>query len=342
VSKLRRDLKRTKALLKDAQVMIDKTRNETSSKVVLRQLKNQLEDTEFARMAAVKAKQNIELEVADLQQQLDDTLKNKSDLEDRMLRINREKTDLSSQVEDHEEELAEVMRKYKACVSQLSVDQITIQEQASNVADLEEERNRLKEQLAELMQKIDSLEGDSVNNAHQQRLELKIKELETKLELELTQRARMDNQILRLKETCEKLRHEGEQVRLKESSSQDESRKLQRQLRDLKETYATLQQKETESHSKKNDLEKKLEVSEAETVTARNDLKLALKRIEDLQTAINGELDSESDSYNSDGESLSSVDDFEDGNSSFNDRRSEARDSILGESKDELQNESHA
>ena len=44
----------------------------------------------------------------------------------------------------------------------------------------------------------------------------------------------------------------------------------------------------------------------------------------------------------SDGESLSSVDDFEDGNSSFNDRRSEARDSILGESKDELQNESHA
>ena len=46
-------------------------------------------------MAAVKAKQNIELEVADLQQQLDDTLKNKSDLEDRMLRINREKTDLS-------------------------------------------------------------------------------------------------------------------------------------------------------------------------------------------------------------------------------------------------------
>ena len=42
----------------------------------------------------------------------------------------------------------------------------------------------------------------------------------------------------------------------------------------------------------------KLELAEAETVTARNDLKLALKRIEDLQTAINGELDSESDSYN--------------------------------------------
>ena len=109
--------------------MIDKSRNETSNKVVLRQLKNQLEDTEFARMAAVKAKQNVELEVADLQLQLDEVSRNKSDLEDKMLRINREKTDLASQVEDNEEEMSEVMKKYKASVSQLSVDQITIQQQ---------------------------------------------------------------------------------------------------------------------------------------------------------------------------------------------------------------------
>ena len=65
VAKLKKDLKRTKALLKDAQAMIERSRNETSNKVVLRQLKNQLEDTEFARMAAVKAKQNVELEVAE-------------------------------------------------------------------------------------------------------------------------------------------------------------------------------------------------------------------------------------------------------------------------------------
>ena len=75
-------------------------------------------------------------------------------------------------------------------------------------------------------------------------------------------------------------------------------RKLQRQLRDLKEEYANLQQRETEAHSKKNELEKQIEISEAETTTVKNDLKLALKRVEDLQTAINGELDSDSDSLN--------------------------------------------
>merc|ERR1711981_663568 len=306
VAKLKKDLKRTKALLKDAQLMIEKSRNESSNKVVLRQLKNQLEDTEFARMAAVKAKQNVELEVADLQQQLDDVMRNKNDLEDKMLKTSREKADLSSQLEDNEEEMNDVLKKYKASVSQLSVDQITIQQQASQVSDLEEERNKLKEQLAEMAQKIESLEGDNVSTSQHQRLELKIKELETKLELEHTTRGRMETQINRLKEAIEKLNHECDSLRVKEATSQDQARRLQRQLRDLKENYTSLQQKETEVNAKKNEFEKKLELAEAETVTARNDLKLALKRVEDLQQAINGELDSELDSLASDADSDSS------------------------------------
>ena len=108
----------------------------------------------------------------------------------------------------------------------------------------------------------------------------------------------METQINRLKEGIEKLNTDCDQLRTKEQTAQEQVRKLQRQLRDLKEDYATLQQKETESHSKKNELEKQMEISEAEIVTAKNDLKLAMKRIEDLQTAINGELDSESDSIN--------------------------------------------
>ena len=107
----------------------------------------QLEDSEFAKTAALKAKQNLELELSDVQQQLDDVMRSKSDLEDRVLRMSREKADISSQLEDNEEELGEVMKKYKASVSQLSVDQITIHDQANRLADLEEERNKLREQV---------------------------------------------------------------------------------------------------------------------------------------------------------------------------------------------------
>jgi len=310
VCKLKKDLKRTKALLKDAQVMVEKSRNESSNKVILRQLKNQLEDAEFAKTAAIKAKQNIELELGDTQQQLDDIIRSKSDIEDRLMRISREKTDFASQLEDNEEELHEVMKKYKASVSQLSVDQITIQEQTNRITDLEEEKTSLKTAVAELTNKITSLEGENIANPTQSRLELKVKELESKLELEQTTRGRMETQINRLKEAIEKLNAECEALRGKDSGSQDQVRKLQRQLRDLKEDFTTLQQKETEVNAKKNEFEKSLELAEAETVTAKNDLKLALKRIEDLQTAINGELDSDSDLH-SDADSDSSEEGME-------------------------------
>ena len=48
---------------------------------------------------------------------------------------------------------------------------------------------------------------------------------------------------------------------------------------------------------KKQDLEKQLEVAQAETLAVRSDLKTAMKRVEDLQNAISTELESD----NSDG-----------------------------------------
>ena len=42
VVKLKRDLKRTKALLKDAQLYMEKNQNDGTNKVIVRQLKNQV------------------------------------------------------------------------------------------------------------------------------------------------------------------------------------------------------------------------------------------------------------------------------------------------------------
>merc|ERR1719431_1734615 len=83
IAKLKKDLRRTKALLRDAQLMIEKAQNEGTNKVLVRQLKNQLEDAEFARTAAMKARQNAELELADTVVQLEDVSRAKSDLEEK-------------------------------------------------------------------------------------------------------------------------------------------------------------------------------------------------------------------------------------------------------------------
>ena len=101
------------------------------------------------------------------------------------------------------------------------------------------------------------------------RLELKIRELESKLELEVTTRGRLDTQIARLKEQLEKTGKECEELRLRDQNSQEAQKKMSRQLRDLKEDLTTVQGKEAELLQKKGDLEKQLELAEAETLTVR-------------------------------------------------------------------------
>lgn len=54
---------------------------------------------------------------------------------------------------------------------------------------------------------------------------------------------------------------------------------------------ANLTSKEQEGQVQKRDLEKRLEAAENELNGARSDLRLALQRIEDLQCAIQGELE---------------------------------------------------
>lgn len=98
IHKLKRDLKRTKALLKDAHSQLERCRSETPSKVLLRQLKNQLEDSEFARTAAVKGRQHAEQELLEAQQQLDEALRLRGETEDKYLSCNRERSNYQSQV----------------------------------------------------------------------------------------------------------------------------------------------------------------------------------------------------------------------------------------------------
>lgn len=103
----------------------------------------------------------------------------------------------------------------------------------SLVSELETERNTLKEQIAELNAKLESIEnaGDASSNLIAKRLELRSKELESKLDLEQTTRSRLEVQIARLKETLEKLQTELANSRTKEQQSQDQIRKTQRNMR---------------------------------------------------------------------------------------------------------------
>ncbi|XP_042298160.1 unconventional myosin-XVIIIa isoform X3 [Sceloporus undulatus] len=303
--RLRKDLKRTKALLADAQVMLDHLKNNAPSKREIAQLKNQLEESEFTCAASVKARKSMEVEIEDLHLQIDDLSKAKGALEEQLSRLQREKNEVQSRLEEDQEDMNELMKKHKAAVAQASRDLAQISDLQSQLEDASKEKQELQEKLQALQSQLEFVEQSMVDKSLVSRQEAKIRELETRLEFERTQVKRLENLATRLKENMEKLTEERDQRTAAENREKEQNKRLQRQLRDTKEEMAELAKKEAEASRKKHELEMDLESLEAANQSLQSDLKLAFKRIGDLQAAIEDEMESDDNEelINSDGDS---------------------------------------
>lgn len=117
-------------------------------------------------------------------------------------------------------------------------------------------------------------------------MELRTKELESRLELEQATRSRLEVQVNRHKEALERLQNEVSQAKVRELQAQDAHKKSQKNLRELREEFHVVSGREQESVTKRKDLEKKIEQVESEASALKNDLRLALHRIGDLQQAM--------------------------------------------------------
>ncbi|XP_072445807.1 unconventional myosin-XVIIIa isoform X10 [Chiloscyllium punctatum] len=291
--RLRKDLRRTKALLADAQIMLDHLKNNAPSKREIAQLKNQLEESEFTCAVAVKARKAMEVEMEDLHLQIEDISKAKVSLEEQLSRLQREKNELQSRLEEDQEDMNELMKKHKAIVSQSSRDLAQINELQSQLEEANKEKQELQEKLQGLQSQLEFTEQSMVDKSLVSRQEAKIRELETKLEFEKTQVKRLETLVSRLKENLEKLGEERDQRAAAENREKEQNKRLQRQHRDLKEELGEVSKKEAEASRKKHELEMDIESLEAANQSLQSDLKLAFKRIGDLQAAIEDEMESD-------------------------------------------------
>ncbi|XP_070204311.1 unconventional myosin-XVIIIa-like isoform X2 [Littorina saxatilis] len=307
--RLKKNLKKTKALLADAGTMLAKQKNTEAAKQQIALLRNQLDDAEFTANAAVKAKKRMELEIQDLNQQLEDLSRSKQEVETKNMALLREKTDLQSQLDDNEEELSEVMKKFKAAVQQQSVHQITLTDQLQQIEELIRERDQLRQQVADLTAKVQGYEEGMVDKHSVTRLETKLRDYESRLELEQSQRQRSETHLSRLKEHVEKVSTEKEDMVTTRVMAEEVSKRAQKQLRELREELADSQKKEMEAAQKFKEREHELESLETELAQCRADLKLAFRRIADLQAALEEELDSDADSLNLEDSDLDSDED---------------------------------
>ncbi|XP_070827035.1 unconventional myosin-XVIIIa-like isoform X3 [Chaetodon trifascialis] len=291
--RLRKDLKRTKALLADAQIMLDHIKNNAPSKREIAQLKNQLEESGFTCSVAVKARKSMEVEIEDLHVQMEDISKTKQALEEQLSRLQREKNDLQSRMEEDQEDLNELMKKHKAAVAQLAQNLAQISDLQAQLEDALKEKQEVQEKMQALQSQLEFQEQSMVEKSLVSRQEAKNRELETKLEFEKTQVKRLESLVARLKENLEKLTEERDQRSSSENREKEQNKRLQRQIRDVKEEMGELAKKEAEASRKKHELEMDIESLEAANQSLQADLKLAFKRIGDLQAAIEDEMESD-------------------------------------------------
>ncbi|XP_068601584.1 unconventional myosin-XVIIIa [Brachionichthys hirsutus] len=291
--RLRKDLKRTKALLADAQIMLDHIKNNAPSKREIAQLKNQLEESEFTSAVAVKARKSMEVEIEDLHVQMEDISKTKQALEEQLSRIQREKNDLQSRLEEDQEDLNELMKKHKAAVAQSAQNLAQISDLQAQLEEALKEKQDVQEKMQAFQSQLEFQEQSMVEKSLVSRQEAKIREFESKMEFEKTQVKRLESLVARLKESLEKLTEERDQRSSSENREKEQNKRLQRQIRDHKEEMGELAKKESEANRKKHELEMDIESLEAANQSLQADLKLAFKRIGDLQAAIEDEMESD-------------------------------------------------
>uniref|UniRef100_A0A8C2D7E2 Myosin XVIIIAa n=1 Tax=Cyprinus carpio TaxID=7962 RepID=A0A8C2D7E2_CYPCA len=250
---------------------------------------------QFACAAAVKARKSMELEIEDLHIQMDDITKAKMALEEQISRLQREKNDLQSRFEEDQEDMNELMKKHKAAVAQSTRDLAQISDLQAQVEEAMKEKQEIQDKLHSLQSQLEFQEQSMVEKSLVSRQEAKIRELETKLEYERTQTKRLESLVTRLKENLEKMTEERDQRIASENREKDQNKRMQRQIRDTKEEMTELSKKEAEASRKKHELEMDIESLEAANQSLQADLKLAFKRIGDLQAAMEDEMETDDD-----------------------------------------------
>lgn len=89
----------------------------------------------------------------------------------------------------------------------------------------------------------------------------------------------------------DKSNQELDALRCREQLAAESTKRLQRQLRDLREDLTSSEQRDADTSQQMRELQQRIELLESENATLVKDLSLALRRIEDLQMAMQGEMD---------------------------------------------------
>ncbi|XP_026130318.1 unconventional myosin-XVIIIb-like isoform X1 [Carassius auratus] len=289
--RLKRDLKRTHALLNDAQLLLSTVEqpgqgHDPGAKEHLERLRCQLEDSEARRLESESAQKTLAAELENAQIELESICKQKSLVDEQLAQLRYERTDLMKRLEEDQEDLNELMKKHKALIAQSSSDISQIRELQAEMEELKKQRQTLQEELQTSVVRVQFLESSTVARSIVSKQEARICDLENKLEFQRGQVKRFEVLVLRLRDSVVRLGEELEQAAQAEARERENSRYYQQRLADMKLEMDDLSVREQESSRRRMELEMQVEELSAVRQTLQADLETSIRRIVDLQAAL--------------------------------------------------------
>nr|XP_051691432.1 unconventional myosin-XVIIIb isoform X1 [Oryctolagus cuniculus] len=295
--RLRRDLRRTHALLSDVQLLLGTMEDgKTSvSKEELEKVHSQLEQSEAKCEDALKTQKALTADLETMHSELENMTRNKSLVDEQLYRLQFERADLLKRIDEDQDDLNELMQKHKDLIAQSASDIGQIQELQQQLEEAKKEKHKLQEQLQVAQMRVEYLEQSTVDRAIVSRQEAVICDLENKTEFQKVQIKRFEVLVIRLRDSLIKMGEELSRAAASEAQQRESSQYYQRRLEELKAEMEELVQREAEAGRRCVELEKYVEELAAVRQTLQTDLETSIRRIADLQAALEEVASSDSD-----------------------------------------------
>uniref|UniRef100_A0A8C6XLM2 Myosin XVIIIB n=1 Tax=Naja naja TaxID=35670 RepID=A0A8C6XLM2_NAJNA len=261
--RLRRDLKRTHALLADVQLLLETSGADPGppgNQEEWAQLRRQWEESAARCAEAQESQKVLSLEVENLHSELETATRNKHLVDEQLYQLQHEKADLLKRFQEDQEDLNELMVKHKALIAQSATDIAQIRELQGQLEELKKEKQALQERLQAAQARLAYLEQAMVERSIVSRQEALICDLESKMEFQSVQIKRFEVLVLRLRDSVVRMGEELEKAKESEARERENVHYYRLRLEEMKADRSELAQRELEASRRRVDLRRNTSV----------------------------------------------------------------------------------
>lgn len=278
-------------LLRDKEALLSHERENSDSKKLLSKYKMLLEDAEHRITITKKSNVSLEMELSDIKAQYENAISSKHTAENKNRQLKQDLATSEHEVTLLNEQVYKLTSQVKQLIEDKKQENILKAEMCETIQDLNSIIKKLQDEIQSMSSDINYHSKNCVDRHKYCILELKVKELESKLELEHNQNQHL-LAINNLK--CDEIE---KYITLNESSNNtlDKERMERKHLMDkislLNEDIARFTKHDLDNKNKINNLELEISVMTATIQSVKSDLKLAENRANALNNVLESRIE---------------------------------------------------